>query len=145
MNTYRVWLRYELFRGRLTDAGFQAECRPRPRPRRSTGSLLLSAQCHERFVSRVRELGRIVIVVERVIFPLSSSSSAVMPRWSGNAPLRRATRRRRPGRCRRHGRGRRWANQSLGQQPQTSRQVPRICNCPSTRDEAPYPRKPHRP
>jgi 3'-5' exonuclease len=24
VNTYRVWLRYELFRGRLTDAGFQA-------------------------------------------------------------------------------------------------------------------------
>jgi len=24
VNTYRVWLRYELFRGRLTDAEFQA-------------------------------------------------------------------------------------------------------------------------
>ena len=24
VNTYRVWLRYELFRGRLTDAAFQA-------------------------------------------------------------------------------------------------------------------------
>jgi hypothetical protein len=24
LNTYRVWLRYELFRGRLSDAGFQA-------------------------------------------------------------------------------------------------------------------------
>lgn len=24
VNTYRVWLRYELFRGRLTNAGFQA-------------------------------------------------------------------------------------------------------------------------
>ena len=24
VSTYRVWLRYELFRGRLTDAGFQA-------------------------------------------------------------------------------------------------------------------------
>jgi 3'-5' exonuclease len=24
VNTYRVWLRYELFRGRLSDAGFQA-------------------------------------------------------------------------------------------------------------------------
>jgi 3'-5' exonuclease len=24
MNTYRVWLRYELFRGRLSDAEFQA-------------------------------------------------------------------------------------------------------------------------
>jgi len=23
VNTYRVWLRYELFRGRLNDAGFQ--------------------------------------------------------------------------------------------------------------------------
>jgi 3'-5' exonuclease len=24
VNTYRVWLRYELFRGKLNDAGFQA-------------------------------------------------------------------------------------------------------------------------
>jgi 3'-5' exonuclease len=24
VNTYRVWLRYELFRGRLSDVGFQA-------------------------------------------------------------------------------------------------------------------------
>jgi predicted PolB exonuclease-like 3'-5' exonuclease len=24
VNTYRVWLRYELFRGKLVDAGFQA-------------------------------------------------------------------------------------------------------------------------
>ena len=24
VNTYRVWLRYELFRGKLTDAAFQA-------------------------------------------------------------------------------------------------------------------------
>jgi len=23
VNTYRVWLRYELFRGKLTDAGYQ--------------------------------------------------------------------------------------------------------------------------
>jgi hypothetical protein len=27
INTYRLWLRYELFQGKLTDAGFQASSR----------------------------------------------------------------------------------------------------------------------